>query len=208
MREALKGFRAIENGWLNPMVAALSLINTTVLAYGLPTETLQDFKKASFKVLRELERLIYEAPNEVIFKTELARFTSLIKATRRFQAYLSAVNVSVDAARSIFWLSNSRGEEVMISDCVDQPGPHRAFECVPRSPIARCASELWEREQASSGGQFTSLYYELTRKELRQEFCVDEPTITKWCRAEGFGWLPRASRTPVPKASNSLQKVA
>jgi hypothetical protein len=29
-------------------------------------------------------------------------------------------------------------------------------------------------------------------KELREYLCVDEPRITKMCRAEGFGWLPRA----------------
>jgi hypothetical protein len=87
-------------------------------------------------------------------------------------------------------------------------GPKRVFKCVPRSQIARCASELWEREQASSGGQFSSLFYAPTRKELREYFALDEPSVTKLCREEGFGWLPSAARAAAPKASGSLQKVA
>jgi hypothetical protein len=102
-------------------------------------------KRGYFQVLREMERLIQEVPNEKVFKAELARFTSFIKAARRFHlsGIGSGVDGSLDDGRSIFWLSNARGEEVMMGTCADHPGPQRIFRCVPGSPIARCASELW-----------------------------------------------------------------
>ena len=212
--EALKGFRVIENGKVNPLVNALARIDTALLVsarssvYGLRS------RRASFKVLREIERLVYQSPNELIFKAQLARFTSFIKAVRRLQMFeiehyggsqfeLSFDSAhSIDSAQSISSLSNSHGEEVLLS------GAGHAFASVPRSRIARCALEFWTREQNSSGGRFTSLFYVPTRKELRENFALDEPAITKLCRSEGFGWLPSASRAPVSKASSKLRKVA
>jgi len=152
--------------------------------------------------------LVYQSPNELIFKAQLARFTSFIKAVRRLQMFeiehyggsqfeLSFDSAhSIDSAQSISSLSNSHGEEVLLS------GAGHAFASVPRSRIARCALEFWTREQN------TSLFYVPTRKELRENFALDEPAITKLCRSEGFGWLPSASRAPVSKASSKLRKVA
>lgn len=70
------------------------------------------------------------------------------------------------------------------------------FSCVTNSRIASCALELWRQEP-------TSPYRIPTRKELREFLCVDQPAITKLCRAEGFDWLPRApvSRRRRPPAS-------
>ena|SRR5262249_42209610 len=138
--------------------------------------------------------------SEQTFKARLSRFNSYIKAahyltTFEIQFYGTDEFVTeFDDERSKFWTNDSRGAEVLISDCFNTACPKRVFKCVPRSQIARCASELCKREQASSGGRFTSLYYVPTRKELRQYFGLDEPRITKFCREEVFGWLPSANR--------------
>jgi hypothetical protein len=205
-REALKGFRAIENGKLTPLVQALCLINTASFYSPLRSneELNEDFYRcvqASMDILKEIEHLVGQLPDEDSFKVQLARFTSLIKAARRFvlsqiEAYgTSQFEVSWDDERGKSRWLDCHGDEVLISDYWDLPGPKRAFRCVPRSPIARCVLDLWTREQTERGGnQFTSLYYIPTRKELRRAFCTDESAITKMCRAEGFGWLPRAPR--------------
>jgi hypothetical protein len=70
--------------------------------------------------------------------------------------------------------------------------PHFVFRCEPNSSIAGCAQELWHREQAHWRDRATVLYRVPNRKELCEYLCTDEPTITKLCRDEGFGWLPRA----------------
>jgi hypothetical protein len=203
-REALKGFRAIEKGKLTPLVQALCLINTASFYSPLranegPDEDFYRCAQASMDILKEIEHLVGQVPDEDSFKVRLARFTSLIKAARRFvlsqiEHYgTSQFEVSWDDERRKSCLLDCHGDEVLISDYWDLPGPKRVFRCVPRSPIASCVLDLWTFEQTERGGnRFTSLYYIPTRKELRRAFCTDEPAITKMCRAEGFGWLPRA----------------
>ena len=153
--------------------------------------------RAHFAVSEEIERLIYQLPEEKIFKGQLSRSTSLIKAARRFQLFQVERHgpefvLTTDEERSIFWLSDSHGNEVLISDCADRPDSLGVFRCVTHSVIARCALELWAQEQASLGGCATSLYRVPTRKELRECLCLDEPAVTKLCRREGFDWLPCA----------------
>jgi hypothetical protein len=198
-REALKGFRAVENGKLIPLVQALCLINTASFYSPLsPNEDFHRGAQACMEVLKEIEHLVQQVADEDSFKVCLARFTSLIKAARRFvrsqiEAYgTNQFEVSWDDERRKFCILDRHGDEVLISDYFDLPGPKRVYRCVPRSQIARCVCSLWRAELDKAPGQFSSLYYPLTRKELRQHFCVDDPAITKMCRAEGFGWLLRA----------------
>jgi hypothetical protein len=84
-------------------------------------------------------------------------------------------------ARDIFWTRDIYGNQMVIYG--DKP---LVFSCVTNSRIASCALKLWRQEP-------TSLYRIPTRKELRENLCLDEPAITKLCRAEGFDWLPRAA---------------
>jgi hypothetical protein len=55
---------------------------------------------------------------------------------------------------------------------------------------------MGDAEIASFGGRVISLYRVPTRKELREYLCLDEPAVTKLCRAQGFEWLPRAAGAP------------
>jgi hypothetical protein len=88
-------------------------------------------------------------------EAKLARLNSHIRAARHFQKFQikhyggSEFKGSIDRARSIFWVNDSHGEEILIGDCTDQPGPRRVFRCVPGSQIARCVLDLWTRKQPS-----------------------------------------------------------
>jgi hypothetical protein len=216
MRIALKGFRVIENGKLSPPVHALRTINTDFLVFPYSSEDNIRRKEASLEILRLIE-LMVRPSSEQTFKARLNRFNSYLKAahcltTLEIQSCgTDKLITSFDNERSMCSLIDSHGAEVLITDifdCFNTASPKHVFTCVPRSQIARCASELWEREHLNSGGRFTSLYYVPTRKELRQYLGLDEPRITKLCSEEGFGWLPSASRAPVPKAISRLKKVA
>jgi hypothetical protein len=199
LREALKGFQATENGTLVPLVHALSLINTGMLRSSLKSRHRLRCSRASLTVLDAIEHLIYHCPEEKSFENQLARFTSNIRAARRFGvaeiefAGGDEFAISEDEKRGIFWIRDSRGREVMITDCTDPAGAQDSFRCVPYSPIARATQALWDREQQSFGDRASCLYRVPTRKELREELLLDEPAVTKLCRAEGFGWLPKAS---------------
>jgi hypothetical protein len=222
LRHALKGFSAIQDGKLDQLVKALILIDTTFLELldfpeamlplieELSTEEVNISRAAAFAVLREIEHLIQplDQNNEKLFEGRLARFASRVRAARRFLAehgrefptrfgaeHGRMFPTSLDEERSIFWLSDWDGHELLISDYCDFPGPHRVFRCEPDSVFAQCAQELWHNEQQIWGNQRTVLYRVPTRKELREFLGSDEPTVTKLCRAEGLDWLPRASVT-------------
>jgi hypothetical protein len=199
LRHALKGFSAIQEGKLEALVHALTLINTSVLLRlelndGPYTEDAIRSKVASFTVLREIERLVCGLrDDEKIFKGQLARFASQLRAARRFlMEHEPEYQVLMDEERSKFWFSDWHGRESLISDCFDSPGPKRVLRCEPDSLFARCAQDLWRKEQHSWVNERTVLYRVPTRKELREYLGSDEPAVTKLCRAEGFDWLPRA----------------
>jgi hypothetical protein len=205
LRHALKGFSAIQKGKLEPLVRALTRINTAVLVQlelndGPYTEDAIRAKVASFTVLKEIECLVCKLPDEKIFKGQLARFASQLRAARRFiMEHEREYQVLMDEERSKFWFSDCHGRESLISDCFDSPGPKRVFRCEPDSLFARCAQELWHKEGARLRDRATVLYRVPTRKELREYLCSDEPTITKLCRAEGFDWLPRSFKPKNPR---------
>lgn len=197
LRSSLKGFAAIQEGRLEPLVAALTRIDTTCLARLAGAGSV--YSPDAFRcvngcvaVLTEIECLQRE-PDERIFAERLARFASRIRAARRFRAEQEGeYEISLDQGRSKLWFRDRHGREMLVSDCFDSGGPKRVFRCEPGSVIAQCAQALWVAEQA--GFSTRSILYRVpTRKELREFLGVDEPSVTKLCRAEGFGWLPRAS---------------
>jgi hypothetical protein len=214
LRAALKGYQAIKNARLTPLVRALSLINTRLLYSPFhPTEDSIRCAKNTFIVLRTIERLIYHFADEKAFEDALARFASNLRAARRLTnteiefAGGSEFVLSTDLERAKFWLTDSFGREVLISDCADIAEPH-TFKCVIHSPIARAIAAIWNRERKSFGDRASCLYYIPTRKEVREELALDEPAITKLCRAEGLDWLPRAKTIRVkipPPAARALQ---
>ncbi len=197
LQEVLKGYQVIKDGKLVPLVRALIRINTAD-EFNRGKEEAERYKEASRVVLKEIQRLIY-LPEQKIFEGQLARFATLLRAARRFQMeqverYGPQFPISLDEERSKFWISDRHGNELFVSDCDDGPQPLRGFRCDPHSPIAHCAQELWSREQVRLGDRATSLYYVPTRKELGHYFALDEPAVSKLCRAEGFAWLPKAPR--------------
>jgi hypothetical protein len=200
LREALKGYQAVKNGTLVPLVRALSLINTNALTSSKQTESSIRCKKAGVEILATLEYLIYNSfPSEKSFEEALARFTSCVRATRRLTevehefAGGPEFPISIDKERSKYWISDSYGRELLIGDDTTIAGSQCTFRCVTHSRIARTTQTLWDREQQNFGSTATCLYRVPTRKELREELLLDEPAVTKLCRAEGFDWLPKAS---------------
>jgi hypothetical protein len=200
LREALKGYQAVKNGRLLPQVYALNLIS--LLHSPLKDQDRLTYKEADFTVLSTIEHLIYQSPDEKNFEKGLARFASNIRAARRFVVAENEFaggpkyTWAFDMARSTGWLIDACGREIMITYYTD---PARAtteakyrFRCVVDSPITRATQTVWNRERQSLGDQASCLYRIPTRKELREELLLDEPGVTKLCRAEGFGWLPRA----------------
>jgi hypothetical protein len=185
LRESLHRFSAIENDKLVPLVRAL------IRLHAANADDL-DCRLASEAVAGEIERLIY-LPDQALFDAQLGRFASLVRAARRLQLYHgSEFHRSWNRERSIFTLSDSHGNEVLMSDAGTQP--RRVFRCVPHSRVAACATKLLAEEQESFVDQFRSLYCVPTRKELRLHLCRSDPDITKMCQTEGFDWLPRATR--------------
>jgi hypothetical protein len=199
LREALKGYQVVKSGALAPFVQALILVNTRLLCSPHQSDDGIRCARHSLRVLSAIERLVNKYSNEKRFEEALARLMSYIRAARRLtQAQIEFAGgdqfaISIDQERSKLWLSDSHEREVLIADCADIDGPQYSFRCVPNSPIARAAQALWDREQQSWGDRASCLYRVPTRKELREELLLDEPAVTKLCRAEGFGWLPRAS---------------
>jgi hypothetical protein len=182
-------------------VYALNLIS--LLHSPLKDQDRLTYKEADFTVLSTIEHLIYQSPDEKNFEKGLARFASNIRAARRFVVAENEFaggpkyTWAFDMARSTGWLIDACGREIMITYYTD---PARAtteakyrFRCVVDSPITRATQTVWDREQQSWGDRASCLYRVPTRKELREELLLDEPAVTKLCRAEGFGWLPRAS---------------
>jgi hypothetical protein len=195
-----KGYQAVENGRLVPQVSALNLIS--LLRSPPKGQDFLAYEEACFTVLSTIEHLIHQSPDEKSFKKGLARFASNIRAARRFVvaenefAGGSKYTQSLDMERSTGWLIDSCGRESMVTYYTDPTkattaAKHR-FRCIPNSRIARAAQALWDREQRSLGGQASCLYRVPTKKELREELLLDDPAVSKLCRAEGFWWLPTA----------------
>jgi hypothetical protein len=198
LREALKGYQVVKRGALAPFVQALILINTRLLCSPAQGDDGIRCARHSVRVLSTIERLVNKYSTEENFEEALSRLTSNIRAARRLtQAEIAFAGgdqfaVSIDKERSKLWLSDSHDREVLVGDCADIDGSQDSFRCVPNSPIARATQALWDREQQNLGDRASCLYRVPTRKELREELLLDEPAVTKLCRAEGFGWLPRA----------------
>jgi hypothetical protein len=146
-----------------------------------------------------MERLLYhQFADEKAFKDAFALFVSNFRAACRLtRAEIEFFGgpemvVSTDFERSKFWLTDSFGREVLISDDA-HVAEQQSFKCVLHSPIATATQTLWDREQQSYGAQASCLYRIPSRKELGEELALDEPAITKLCQAEGLNWLPRSS---------------
>jgi hypothetical protein len=198
LREALKGYQVVKRGTLAPFAQALILVNTRLLCSPRQSDDGIRCARHSLRVLSAIERLVNKYSNQKSFEEALARLISNIRAARRLrQAEIEFAGgdefaISIDKERSKLWFSDSHDREVLIGDCADTNGPQYSFRCVHNSPIARATQALWDREQQSWSDRASCLYRVPTRKELREELLLDEPAVTKLCRAEGFGWLPRA----------------
>jgi hypothetical protein len=170
LRDALKGYEAIRDGKLVPLVRAMTLFSPM----------------AELLILDEIRQLIFRCSREEIFEGRLRRFATLIRAARRFQMYQGPPGLPEgNAPRGSFFAHTQFGQHMLYSNSQNEP-----FRCKANSKIAQCAQALWRREQSHWDGQATVLYRTPTRKELREYLDSDEATVTKLCRAEGFDWLP------------------
>ena len=186
LRRALKGFQAFEDGQLVPLLVAL-------LGY----KDVGDW--CSFALLMEIRRLIYQEPQDKIFEGRLGRFATLIRAARCYQTLAGPLGLPncTDLELKKFGASDQDGHKLSFGYFRTIP----VFSCQSHSVVADCACALWKKEQARWGGRPIALYRVPTRKELRQYLGLDEPAVTKLCRAEGFDWLPRAAPSgPSPRA--------
>jgi hypothetical protein len=113
---------------------------------------------------------------------------------------------SSDKKRCKLWFSDAHERELLVTDYADEHN-QRTLTCVTDSQIADCALALWNAEKKSFGGGATSLYRVPTRKELREHLCLDDPAVTKHCRAQGFEWLPRAARAPTSKIQDRSRRA-
>jgi hypothetical protein len=188
LREALKGYSAIEDGELVPLVQALSLISADAIYDVDKRIDAAQRKGAAFIVAREIEELIREFPKRKIFESRLRRLATLIRAAGQFQMYHGPPGWPERGAPGGYFARDRYGQQILRMS----GNPTFVFRCEPDSRIARCAQELWRKEQQSWGTGRPMLYRVPTRKELREFLGSDEPTVTKLCRAEGFNWLPRA----------------
>jgi hypothetical protein len=184
LREALKGYSAIENGELVPLVRALSLMSPVAI-YDIDERTdTPRCKAASYTVLLEWQQLLCPFSQDQVFEERLRRFNSSIRAARRVQMYHGPPEApgasSAPSPPGSFFARDSKGQQILVISGT----PSFVFRCKPDSSIARCAQELWLDP--------TKPYRVPTRCELGAHLCLDQSAVTKLCRAEGFGWLGRA----------------
>jgi hypothetical protein len=190
LRQSLKGYRAIRDGELAPLVGALSLASAEAI-YDVDSRANASQRKwAAFAVVREIERVLRLFPKRTTFEKELRRLATSLRAAGQYAMYHAAPGVpESESPPGSFFARDIYGQRWLVTS-----NPRAVYRCESDSPVAECAQSLWRHEQARWGSHHTVLYRVPTRKELRLHLSMDEPAITKLCQAKGFVWLPRATR--------------
>jgi hypothetical protein len=186
LREALKGYSAIENGELMPLVQALSLMSPAAI-YDIDERTdTPRCKAASYTVLLEMQQVLCPFSQDHVFEERRRRFNSLIRAARRVQMYHGPPEAPgasfAPSPPGSFFARDFKGQILVICGT-----PSFVLRCKPASQIARCAQKLWRSEKDP-----TKPCRVPTRSELQEYLCSDKAAVKKLCRAEGCDWLPRA----------------
>jgi hypothetical protein len=184
LREALRNYHVISsNKELAPLVQMLLLASADAIYDADPRADAASRKWAAFVIVREIERLLRLFPERATFKKELGRFSTCLRAAGQIAMFRSPPGVPGSAGPpGSFFAGDRYGQRLLIMS-----NPSFVFRCEPKSPFAECARKLWRPEQGE--------YRVPTRKELRMHLSTDDSTITKLCKAAGFDWLPRATRT-------------
>lgn len=191
LREALKGYRAIRAGELAPLVEALFWASADAIYDADSRTNAPRRKRAAYTVVRQIEALIRQFPKRATFEEELRRLATSLRAAGQYGMYHAAPGApESQSLPGAFFAHDLHGQRLLVVS-----NPAFVYRCEPDSVIAGCTQELWRQEQTRWGDQRTVLYRVPTRKELRLCLGSDEPAITKLARAEGFDWLPRATRT-------------
>jgi hypothetical protein len=188
LREAFRGYSAIQDGKLAPLVWALFLASADAI-YDVDGRTNASERKwAAYIVVREITELIRAFPEREIFEQRLRRLATSLRAAGQYEMYHGGFGVPEGTSPpGSFFAHDLLGQRLLVtSSCI--------YRCEPDSKIAHCAQELWRREQARWGDQRTVLYQVPTRKDLREYLCSDESAVTKLCLAQGCNWLPRAQK--------------
>ena len=192
LRDALKGYAAIQAGELAPLVEALGLAGPDWIydPDSLSSRSNDSSRQwAAFVILREIQRLLRLFPKRATFEKELRRFCTSLRAAGQYAMYHTAPGVPESSGPPASFFAHDRyGQRVWVS-----PDPQVAYRCEPDSKIAECAQKVWRQEQDGFDGA-SVLYRIPTRKDIREHLNVVEARVTKLCRAEGFNWLPRATR--------------
>jgi hypothetical protein len=200
LRRHLQGYRAIgSQSKLEPLVEALEQASSIVI-YDLDWSADAPKRKlGAYKVVCEIEELIDEFRRDrENFERRLRRLATLIRAAGILRMYHrtppeAPTGPAQKSPPESSFARNQYGQRLLIMH-----NPYFVFRLKPDSQIAGCAQELWRREQAHWRNRAAVLYRVPIRKELRAHLCLDEPAVTKLCRAEGFDWLPRTLRAPHP----------
>jgi hypothetical protein len=190
LRKALKGHQAITKGKLTPIILQLLAASAEVVYDVDLREDVPDRRLATFAIILEIQKLVGQFSDSAEFEKALRRLAKAIRSARQVAQYRQPPGAPENRPSppgSFF--AQTGGQEVLVfSD------PSFVFRREPESQVAECAQKLWRQEQAGFGGRATSLFRVPTRKELREYLCTDESAINKLCQAEGFNWLPRATR--------------
>lgn len=113
---------------------------------------------ASWRILAEINNLIYQSSEDKIFKTRLGKITSAFKAARQFEMQLGPpiAPIAPDkeqprfSARNVSWARDIHGNQTFTYSGDGDKRP-LVLSCDRNSRIARCALKLWRQEQASLG---------------------------------------------------------
>jgi hypothetical protein len=90
VREALKGYQAIKDGKLVPLVQALLDFRVGADADFRSKEDAIRCFASRWIILMEISNLIHQSSEDKIFKTRLGKFNSAIKATRQLKMQLGS----------------------------------------------------------------------------------------------------------------------
>jgi hypothetical protein len=181
LHQSLARYRAIRGGELEPLADALILASAEAIYDADERANAPGRKQAAFVVMREIERLIRLFPERDTFEKELRRLCSSLRAAGHYAMYHTAPGApESESPPGSFFARDRYGQRLLFTS-----NPQAVYRCEPDSPFAKCAQELWRKEQARS--QRVVPYRVPTRKELREHLGTAEPAITICAGKKAFG---------------------
>jgi len=205
LKRKLKGFRAIDakTGEIDSLACDLSRI------YG--GDNFGGSRESKSNVLEAISQIMAAEPEQL--QKAVRRFSTLLKAGWNVRQWgkLGFVSVRSEPGICKLWFHAKNGNPVSVTDSDygedGRPGSLLSFRehewdelvhNIGRKPtINECRKHLLPvtfSVKTTAQSNFARLAQQLrhvpTKKELKDELMVDEPTITRLCKEAGFSWLP------------------